>query len=243
MKGLDEQTSEGGSRPSAPPPSSELSPERLPTRARTISGQRHFLPPELMSIVVPSLQVGAGIGTVGLFAGAAAGIVRSAPPILFSIATAGQWFVLGSSYYASRLVALKALGGEKELPPADKVKASAMAGGFAGMIGGLIRGPRNIIPGTIVFTLFGAGGQAIANSFASKGVPLESKKSILHSKWSPVTPLTDREYEKMLEEKLLRVEAEIALVDDHMKELREAESHAEEQISNSESTSKPAPRT
>jgi hypothetical protein len=38
-------------------------------------------------------------GTFGLLFGAAAGIVRSAPPLLFAVASGTQWFALGSSYY------------------------------------------------------------------------------------------------------------------------------------------------
>jgi hypothetical protein len=45
----------------------------------------------------------------------------------------------------------------------------------------------------------------------------------LASKWSPVTPLTDRQYEKMLEEKLLKLDAEIAIIDDNIKAVREGE--------------------
>lgn len=42
----------------------------------------------------------------------------------------------------------------------------------------------------------------------------------LASRWSPVTPLTDRQYEKILEEKLLRLDAEIAIVNDNIQEIR-----------------------
>lgn len=42
----------------------------------------------------------------------------------------------------------------------------------------------------------------------------------LSSKWSPVTPLTDREYEKMLEDKILNIDAQVALIDDRIAELR-----------------------
>ena len=42
----------------------------------------------------------------------------------------------------------------------------------------------------------------------------------LASRWSPVTPLTDRQYEKMLEEKLLKVDAEIAIIDENIQEIR-----------------------
>ncbi len=42
----------------------------------------------------------------------------------------------------------------------------------------------------------------------------------LQSKWSPVTPLSDEQYENILREKILQVEAEIALVDDRIEEFR-----------------------
>lgn len=38
--------------------------------------------------------------------------------------------------------------------------------------------------------------------------------------WSPLKPLTDEEYEKILQQKLLKVEVEISLVDDQLAELR-----------------------
>jgi hypothetical protein len=82
------------------------------------AGKRALLPPELMEIVTPSLKVGVTVGktaavctstmksqklipsgTLGLFTGAAAGILRSAPPALFSIVMGGQMFALSSSYY------------------------------------------------------------------------------------------------------------------------------------------------
>ncbi len=82
-----------------------------------------------------------------------------------------------------------------------------------------------------MFSIFGGGGQFLANAIdwkprlASETQP----KGFLHSKWSPVTFLSDQEYEKILEEKLLRVEVEIALVDENIKELREAEQEAAQQ--------------
>ncbi|KAK0722539.1 hypothetical protein B0T26DRAFT_739750 [Lasiosphaeria miniovina] len=186
--------------------------------------QRHFLPPELMAVIIPSVQAGAWTGAMGMFAGTAFGIARGAPPLIYSLAMGGQWFTLGSSYYGARLVALRALRGHEEPRSADKTKASAIAGGFAGAVSGMIRGPRNILPGAAVFMLLGAGGQAVVNSVDSKPVdPNAPKKGFLDSKWSPVTRLTDRDYEKMLEEKLLRVKAEIAIVDDSIKALHEEE--------------------
>lgn len=57
----------------------------------------------------------------------------------------------------------------------------------------------------------------------------EPRGGILGSKYSPLTFLSDKEYETILEEKLLRVEAEIAVVDDNIKELRDNEAAAANQ--------------
>jgi hypothetical protein len=65
--------------------------------------------------------------------------------------------------------------------------------------------------------LFGAGGQAAVSALSGRG--LGSK--FLASNFSPVTPLTDRQYEKMLEEKLLKLDAELAIIDDNLKAIRE----------------------
>ncbi|KAK1751614.1 hypothetical protein QBC47DRAFT_390554 [Echria macrotheca] len=191
--------------------------------------RRDVLPPEIVEIMVPSLKVGAAAGLLGAFTGAAAGIIRSAPPVLFSLAMGGQWFALSSSYYASRQVALNALRKGEDITPTEKVKASAVAGGFAGMVGGAIRGPKNIVPGVIMFSLFGGAGQMIANAITWRPSS-EPSKGFLRSKWSPVTYLSDQEYEKILREKLLRVDAEIAVVDDTIREIREAQSHPSEQL-------------
>jgi len=212
-------------------------PQEQAQTARRERRDRRLLPKEVMEILVPSLKVGAGVGSVGVLAGAAAGIVRSAPPLLFSLVAGGQWFVLGSSYYGTRQIVLRTMTKDQEVTSGDKVKASALGGGFAGMIGGLFRGPRNILPGTVVFALLGAGGQAVANirTKAAEEDRDAPKKGFLHSKWSPVTPLTDKDYEHYLEEKLLRVEAEIAIVDDSIRELRATEQSAKDSTTKVES--------
>ncbi|KAK4044699.1 hypothetical protein C8A01DRAFT_11918 [Parachaetomium inaequale] len=203
----------------SPPPAAETGPVE-----RTRPRQNQSFPPDLMEILVPSLKVGAAAGACGVFTGAAAGIIRSAPTLFFSVIAGGQWFTLGTSYYATRLICLRHFG-EGEQTPGDKVKASTVAGGVAGTMGGLLRGPRNIIPGAVMFSLFGAGGQAIANWRATRIANAAPKTSSgFWSRWSPIKQLSDQDYENILEEKLLRVEADIALIDDRIKELRESES-------------------
>lgn len=43
---------------------------------------------------------------------------------------------------------------------------------------------------------------------------------IAESKWIPIRSLSDEQYKQMLNEKLLAVEVEIALIDDRIEELR-----------------------
>lgn len=84
-----------------------------------------------------------------------------------------------------------------------------------------------------MFALFGAGGQAMynwgdsRNSAQTAAPETDLKKSWLDSKWSPMKVLSDKEYEEMLREKLLRVNAEIALVDENIEALRVQERESE----------------
>lgn len=133
----------------------------------------------------------------------------------------------------------------------DKVRASTMAGAFTGLsLGLLFRGPRNAAPGTFVFGLLGFVGQKGYNfldkknteeleeeaRLAAKG---EKKKNfmerIAEMKWSPMEVLTDERYEEMLQEKLLKLEAEIAIIDDKIEGFRQkaremAAKEAQEQL-------------
>ena len=89
-----------------------------------------------------------------------------------------------------------------------------------------------------MFSLFGAGGQAIANWRATRIANATPKTSSgFWSRWSPIKQLSDQDYVNILEEKLLRVEADIALIDDRIKELRESESQAKEGGSDGERSS------
>ena len=128
----------------------------------------------------------------------------------------------------------------------DRLTASTFAGGITGgTIGGLFRGPRNVVPGTIMFTLFGYLGQAIYDALdarhskqvasdmqaAAEGKTKDGKRfweRIAEMKWSPLTAVSDEDYGNMLKEKLLRVEADIALVDEEVERLRGEERRMKE---------------
>lgn len=87
-------------------------------------------------------------------------------------------------------------------------------------------GPRNVVPGAIMFSLFGFLGQTAANFYDTTDLPVSDKpqqnfwQRFASMKWSPVTVLNDGEYENMLREKQLKLEAEIALVDERINDLK-----------------------
>ncbi|KAL8725078.1 MAG: hypothetical protein Q9181_006553 [Wetmoreana brouardii] len=110
-------------------------------------------------------------------------------------------------------------------------------------VGAWSGGRTNIIPGMIMFSLFGFAGQHIYNTLdarQSSHTSLHQPRSntnlspsdvspispdasnanqpfwkrALDSRWSPMKVLSDEEYEKMLRQKLLRVEAELAILDE-----------------------------
>lgn len=59
------------------------------------------LKPELPDFSYSRWTDTAGLGTLGLLTGAAAGIIRSAPPGLYAATTGIQWFVLSSSFWGA----------------------------------------------------------------------------------------------------------------------------------------------
>ncbi|ETS76000.1 hypothetical protein PFICI_12944 [Pestalotiopsis fici W106-1] len=173
---------------------------------------------ELYDIAAKSLQTGGFTGIVGSFVGLGTGIMRNMPPALFAAFAGLQWFTLGSSFVASRSLLQHAWGGEDKLGPWDRVAASTAAGGVSGMVGGLLRGPSNIIPGILFFSTLGGSATYLSQKFSSR--ERSEKTSILASKWSPLKKLTDQEYEKLLEEKILKLDAEIAIIDDNIAALK-----------------------
>ncbi|KJX99284.1 hypothetical protein TI39_contig364g00012 [Zymoseptoria brevis] len=176
--------------------------------------------------IEPALKVGAACGGVGFLFGGAAGIVRGAPGFLFASASAIQTFAIGSTFTAVRLGIIHAWTTEsRPTTPLDRTKASAIAGGFTGgLIGFITRGRSNAIPGAIMFTLFGAGGQHVYNKWTA-APSAEPKKNFWRrmsdKSWTPFKVLTNEEYAEMLKEKMLKLDVEIAIIDDKIAGLKE----------------------
>ncbi|KAL7791891.1 hypothetical protein V8C37DRAFT_381668 [Trichoderma ceciliae] len=196
----------------------EPSPSTLQQQQRK---KRGILPPEIIDLMVSPVKVGTWSGAAGVMAGVAGAIARDTSPVASGAVTGFQWFALGGSFWFTRSVAVRAMGGDQQLRPVDKTIASTIGGSTAGAVAGLIRGPGKIIPAMAVWGVLGAGGQIVANSISSRKPKVKNEDdSWLRSKWSPLKKLTDREYIDMMEEKILRVEVDIALIDDRIAELK-----------------------
>lgn len=171
---------------------------------------------EAVDVLARSIQLGAGAGACGILFGATSSIIRGVKtPVLFSLVSGFQWFGISSVFYGARKLAIARYGPEHNVTPAQKVGASAIAGAVSVVpVGLLLRGPRSILPGSVIFSLLGAGGQIASNRWSgSENSPKSS--GWFTSKWSPMTKLSDEEYKVMLEEKILRVEADLAILDEN----------------------------
>jgi len=213
-------------------------------------------------------------GILGAITGSTLALLRRSPtPTLFALATSLQWTLLASTYHFTRQSSLiyqsHATGHDIwSLNPAQKERASAFAGGVAGVVGGAVRGSVvNMGAGGVVFAGLGFVGEKVVAGFRGQDddeqfqddmvaesenivaqarttrafgekhqfdqsplPPQENKltnakpgliERMAKSRWNPMRRLTDREYEDMLKEKLIRVEAEIAIVDEEVAKLEE----------------------
>ena len=111
-----------------------------------------------------------------------------------------------------------------------KAYASGVAAALAGASAGAIaRGRRNVLPGALVFGVLGLTGQHMydkrrspqASSNNADGVALSN---VIRGSWYPLKPLTDEEYEEMLQEKILRAESQIAILEEDIRDLKDESS-------------------
>ena len=74
----------------------------------------------------------------------------------------------------------------------------------------------------LVYSALGAGGQYLMERRSEKAEYEEPKPktSWLDSKWSPLKRLSDKEYEERLEEQILRIDADIALINENIESLK-----------------------
>lgn len=83
----------------------------------------------------------------------------------------------------------------------------------------------NVLPGALVFGIFGMLGQGLYNSVQTDGAKYQSKvpytQRLLDSRWVPLKRLSDEDYVGILHGRAIKIEAEIAIIDEKIAALQE----------------------
>ncbi|KAF2767734.1 hypothetical protein EJ03DRAFT_328926 [Teratosphaeria nubilosa] len=165
-------------------------------------------------------------GTAGFLFGGAAGIVKATTPFIFASVSGLQTFALGTTFWACRGTYLR-MQDVGNLKPHHYTIASAASGALSGGLVALAtRGRRNFIPATLMWSLIAGSGQLAYNTISvrtqsDQQLPTESFwKHIASKSWSPVKVMSDQEYAELLKEKMLKVDVDIAILDDKIAALK-----------------------
>ncbi|QSS50017.1 hypothetical protein I7I53_10562 [Histoplasma capsulatum var. duboisii H88] len=178
--------------------------------------------------VMPALKVGAFSGVSGLIFGGITGVLRSPNPAIHSIAAGIHWFAFGTSSWWLRSNILRIQFNDKPTAEQRAFASSVSSGLSGGAIAFSIH--RRFMPGAVIFGIAGFLGQKsydvidrwqLSRDRTAPQKPLVQR--MLESKWMLLRPLPDEEYIEMLNEKLLAVDAEIAVIDDKIAALRTQE--------------------
>ncbi|KAJ5648159.1 hypothetical protein N7490_004531 [Penicillium lividum] len=173
--------------------------------------------------LLAAVKVGALSGTAGLIYGGAAGVIKSPNPVIHSLSCGIHWFACGTAFWWLRSNVIK-LHFQDQASPQERAYVSALTGGISGGVVTRLMGGR-LIPGLVVFSLLGYCGQSAFNRVDAWQVQRAQNPSkpffqrMADSKWIPLRNLSDDEYRGMLSEKLLGIEAEIALLDEKIEDL------------------------
>lgn len=101
-------------------------------------------------------------------------------------------------------------------------------------MGLLTRGRSHAIPGAVMFTLFGFLGQVGYNAFTvERHTDVKTGpgfwKRMSEKSFSPVKIMSDQEYADMLNDKILKLDVEISILDDRIAALRKEQQNASDQ--------------
>ncbi|KAE8154651.1 hypothetical protein BDV25DRAFT_147220 [Aspergillus avenaceus] len=174
------------------------------------------------------LKAGALGGSAGLIYGGVSGVIRSHHPVIHSISCGIQWSACGTSFWWLRSNILK-LHYKDQASSKQRAYVSALSGGIAGGAVTRLMGGR-LVPGVVVFSLLGYVGQSsynVIDRWQLEQANMPSKpiiQRIADSKWIPLKTLSDDDYRGILNEKLLSIEAEMAILDEKIEELEKSKS-------------------
>ncbi|PQE15577.1 beta-ketoacyl synthase protein [Rutstroemia sp. NJR-2017a BBW] len=182
------------------------------------TSEQNRLPLELTDVMTRALRFGGLSALSGGVVGGFSGILLSRTPVLFATATSIQWGVLGTTFWGTRVALLS-----RYPTPTNQNKSlsTTIAASLAGATGGSLLGRKKVLPGFLAFGAIGYLGQWMYEAMDRGKIGAENeKKNWMRSKWVPWKALTDEEYEAILREKLLRIDAEIALLDESLERLK-----------------------
>ncbi|KAJ6784138.1 hypothetical protein PWT90_04168 [Aphanocladium album] len=199
------------------------------SQGRAQKKRQGFFSPDLVELVFQPFRVGFWTGTAGVLAGVGGGIARDVNPVISGTTTGLQWAALGTTFWFSRTLAMRAWGSPEKMKSSDRVIVSTIAGTATGAVSGLLRGPTKILPAMFIWGLLGAGGQMLVHRHeANQLKPQKESGPGFWSRLNPLKKLTDEEYMDMMREKKLKLDVDISLIDDRIAELRALEHKARE---------------
>ncbi|KAJ5710154.1 hypothetical protein N7493_009746 [Penicillium malachiteum] len=173
--------------------------------------------------LLSAAKVGALSGVAGLIYGGASGVIRSPNPVIHSISCGIHWAACGSTFWWMRSNIIK-IHFKDQASPQERTYVSAISGGISGGVVTRLMGGR-LVPGLVIFSLLGFAGQSAFNRVDAWQIERAQNPAkplavrLAESKWVPLRHLSDEEYRGMLGEKLLSLEAEIALLDEKIEGL------------------------
>ncbi|EAU37259.1 conserved hypothetical protein [Aspergillus terreus NIH2624] len=197
-----------------------------------MTGRNGSMPTGESNDLLSCVKVGAVSGAAGLVYGGISGVIRSPHPVIHSLSCGIHWFACGTSFWWLRSNILT-LHYESNASPKQRAYVSALSGGIAGGAVTRIMGGR-LVPGVVVFSLLGYVGQSSYNAIDSWQMEQANTPSkpiiqrIADSKWIPLKTLSDDDYRGILNEKLLSIEAEMALIDEKIEQLEKAKLNSPE---------------
>jgi len=178
------------------------------------------------AVLVSSAYFGGGAAALGGTFAAFYATVKGRNTVLWTGAAGVQCFMLGSTFWFSRTLLRNNASEANPLSRREELLHSFLAGSFAGMAGGALRGRSNVIPGAVVVGIMGLGGQASYTAFERMAEkPAESRPlldRLSSSKWWPLKSISDADYETELTEKVIGLEAEMAMIDERIVTLKQA---------------------
>ncbi|RMZ87923.1 hypothetical protein DV736_g4850, partial [Chaetothyriales sp. CBS 134916] len=167
---------------------------------------------------VPALQVGSALGASGL---AASAIVGKSGALALAVGV--QCFWLGASTFYIRHALLVA----SQQPRTRRLElgCSGVAGALSGAASGLFNRNPSIMRPTLLAGALSTGAQALLHAFRDVQHRSSTDTSLVDriAKFLPLKRLTDAQYESMLQEKLGKINVEIAILDDQIAELKRRE--------------------